>query len=94
MRVKVLRAGVFNGPGRPGETRHRALPWANEGEVVEVADGPYAESLLADGWVAAVVVASGPVVADRLSDRSQDVSGQRSGRTQRSDRSTLSTRRR
>jgi hypothetical protein len=54
MQVRVLRAGVFNGPGRSGESRHRALPWASEGALIEVADGAYAESLLADGWVAAV----------------------------------------
>lgn len=50
MQVQVLRAGVFNGPG------HKSLPWANEGAVIEVADGPYAVSLIADGLVALPVV--------------------------------------
>lgn len=45
MRVRVLEAGIYNGPG------HRALPAANVGDVIEVASGPYAELLLAQGAV-------------------------------------------
>jgi len=45
MRVRVLEAGIYNGPG------HRALPAANVGDVIEVADGAYADLLLAQGAV-------------------------------------------
>lgn len=43
--VRVLVAGVFNGPGQ------RALPWAEPDAVVEVADGEYARRLEAAGMV-------------------------------------------
>jgi len=45
MQVRVLVAGVYNGPG------HRALPWAEAGAVVTVADAEYAERLMAGGCV-------------------------------------------
>lgn len=45
LRVKVLVAGVFNDP------HHRALPWTNPGDEIEVASGPYADSLIRDGFV-------------------------------------------
>lgn len=45
MRVCVVVAGIYNGPG------HRALPWAETGAVIEVADGRYAELLIREGLV-------------------------------------------
>jgi hypothetical protein len=45
VRVVVLMAGVYNG------ARHKALPPAAENDVIEVAGGPYAESLIRDGFV-------------------------------------------
>jgi hypothetical protein len=45
MKVMVLVAGVYNGP------EHRALPWAEAGAVVEVADGWYGDTLIARGCV-------------------------------------------
>lgn len=50
MEVRVLREGVFNGPN------HRALPRAKVGKVIVVAGLGYAESLIADGWVARLKV--------------------------------------
>lgn len=43
--VRVIRPGVFNGPD------NKRLPRADAGDVIEVAAGGYAESLIADGWV-------------------------------------------
>lgn len=45
VKVKVLRPGVFNGRGL------KALPPAQEGDIIQVAAGGYAESLADDGWV-------------------------------------------
>ncbi len=44
--VKVLVAGVYNGP------RHKALPPAKVGDIITVAAGAYADSLIEDGFVA------------------------------------------
>jgi hypothetical protein len=58
--VRVLVAGIYNGPG------HRALPWAEVGAVIEVADAEYADRLVAAGLVsresgdAPLVIAPGP----------------------------------
>lgn len=46
--VTVLVAGKYNSP------KHKALPWAEVGEVIRIATGPYLESLIADGRVALV----------------------------------------
>ena len=43
--VRVLVPGVYNGLG------HKKLPYASAGDLVEVAGGGYAESLVADGYV-------------------------------------------
>jgi hypothetical protein len=45
MKVVVVVAGVYNGP------EHRALPWAEAGAVVEVADGWYGDTLIERGCV-------------------------------------------
>lgn len=45
MKVVVVVAGVYNGP------EHRALPWAEAGAMVEVADGWYGDTLLEQGCV-------------------------------------------
>lgn len=52
MRVRVLVAGVYNGPG------HRSLPWAEAGAVIDVATGPYGDALIQQGLVA--LIATGP----------------------------------
>lgn len=54
MRVRVLVAGVYNGPG------HRTPQTAQPGDVIEVPAGWYAESLIASGFVTAQLVA--PVI--------------------------------
>ena len=46
MKVVVMVAGVYNGPG------HRSLPWAEAGAVIEVAGGPYGDALVREGLVA------------------------------------------
>ncbi|MCB0048954.1 MAG: helix-hairpin-helix domain-containing protein [Caldilinea sp.] len=43
--VEVLVEGVYNSP------KHKALPWADAGDVIRVATGPYLQALLADGLV-------------------------------------------
>lgn len=43
--VRVLVSGHYNGRG------HQRLPRAERGDVIEVAAGGYAESLIADGYV-------------------------------------------
>ena len=43
--VRVLKEGVYANP------RHKALPPAAPGDLIEVAAGPYADSLIADGFV-------------------------------------------
>jgi predicted flap endonuclease-1-like 5' DNA nuclease len=42
--VRVVVPGYYNGLG------HRRLPFAEKGDVIEVAGGGYAESLVADGY--------------------------------------------
>lgn len=81
MQVQVLRAGVFNGPG------HKALPWANEGAVIEVADGPYAVSLIADGLVMLPVVDVPEGGGQRV-----EIGGQRSEVRDRTDRTKRTSR--
>ena len=53
--VRVLGAGVFNGPG------HRALPGAEAGSVIEVADGEYAGRLAAMGLVEEALTSRPPL---------------------------------
>lgn len=43
--VKVLRGALYNGPD------HKSLGWCEPGQTIEVAAGPYADSLIADGFV-------------------------------------------
>lgn len=44
-RVIVLRAGRYNGP------RNKTLGLCDAGDLISVASGPYAQSLIADGFV-------------------------------------------
>jgi len=45
MQVRVIRAGIYNGPG------HRALSLAEPDDIIDVADAEYADSLEARGFV-------------------------------------------
>ena len=45
MKVVVVVPGIYNG------SEHRALPWAEVGTVIEVADGWYGDTLLEQGIV-------------------------------------------
>ena len=54
MRVRVKISGIYNGPG------HRALPFADAGAVIAVADAEYAERLIAAGSVERLAVDSAP----------------------------------
>jgi len=44
--VRVLKDGVYNNP------RHKSIGPCKAGETIEVAAGPYADSLIEDGFVA------------------------------------------
>jgi len=54
MQVRVKIPGIYNGPG------HRALPFADAGAVIAVADAEYAERLIAAGSVERLAVDSAP----------------------------------
>jgi hypothetical protein len=54
MCVRVVIGGIYNGPG------HRALPWAEPGALIEVADAEYGARLLAEGRVAEVTTRTEP----------------------------------
>lgn len=45
MQVRVLKAGLFNGPD------HHNPVYAQPGDIIEVPGGWYAEGLLEQGWV-------------------------------------------
>jgi len=58
--VRVIVPGVYNGRG------HRALPHAEAGDLIEVAGGGYAASLMADGYVTDELTPAAPPTPDEL----------------------------
>lgn len=60
--VVVLVESVYNGPN------HKALPAAHPGDVIVIADGPYAFDLIAQGLVIAVEDYALPVAATEPTD--------------------------
>jgi len=53
--VRVLVRSVYNGP------RHKSIGWRDPGEVIEVPVGPYADTLVSNGFVTRELVP--PMVA-------------------------------
>lgn len=66
-RVVVLVSSVYNGAG------HKALPLAKEGDVIDVAGGAYAESLVRDGLVTRYVEPSEPETQEAAVEPDVDV---------------------
>ncbi|MCI0726426.1 MAG: helix-hairpin-helix domain-containing protein [Chloroflexi bacterium] len=69
MKVRILKAGIYNGPG------HKALPWAEEGDVITVATALYANSLMADGLVAPYVPPTAEGDGDQADDEQEAAGG-------------------